>query len=108
MLKAKRPKVVICCWNRGKATCYNQFVEQFIGGGVGRQPTCVDVDTEWGPCVAIKSFHPATAVCYNPYNADYRALLIYHFIAAFLQLRGITKEPEWLEQINTRSKLSMK
>ncbi|KFX90617.1 hypothetical protein V490_06365 [Pseudogymnoascus sp. VKM F-3557] len=108
MLKVKKPRVVICCWSKGKATCYNQFVGQFTGGGVGRQPTRVDVDTEWGPCVAIKSFHPATAVCHNPYNADYRALLIYHFIAAFLQLRGRTEEPAWLEQIKIESKRSMR
>ncbi|OBT61443.1 hypothetical protein VE03_08952 [Pseudogymnoascus sp. 23342-1-I1] len=142
MLTIKKPKVVICCWSDRNAKCSNRFVGRFIGGGVGRQPIRVDVDIEWGP-VVIRSFHPATAVCYRPYNPDYQILLTYHFIAAFLELaisvatdpehesdpalaldqlptclallpiadtelsHGI-EEPLWLEQINTRSKSSIK
>jgi hypothetical protein len=106
MLKAKKPQVVICCWSKMEAACDNQFVRQFIGGGVGRQGIRVDVDNEWKPCVAIRSFHPSTAVRYNKCNADYRALLIYHFIAAFLELCDKTEEPPWLEKSNTESKNS--
>ncbi|OBT85271.1 hypothetical protein VE02_06522 [Pseudogymnoascus sp. 03VT05] len=86
MLKTKKPRVVICCWSERNAACSNDFVRQFKGGGVGRQLFRVNVDTEWGSPVAIRSFHPSTAVCYRKYNPEYQILLLHHFMAAFSDL----------------------
>ncbi|OBT49907.1 hypothetical protein VE04_09240, partial [Pseudogymnoascus sp. 24MN13] len=108
MLKFKKPRVVMCCWNKGAATCSNEFVGQFVGGGVGNPSIRDEIDIEGCSSVAIRCFHPATAMCYNPYNADYQALLTYHFIAAFSELSYRIHEPWWLEQINTRSMHAIK
>ncbi|KFY70498.1 hypothetical protein V499_09121 [Pseudogymnoascus sp. VKM F-103] len=108
MLKFKKPRVVMCCWNKGAATCSNEFVGQFVGGGVGNPSIRDEIDIEGCSSVAIRCFHPATAMCYNPYNADYQALMTYHFIAAFSELSYRIHEPWWLEQINTRSMHAIK
>lgn len=107
MVKVKRPKVVICCWGSGKYRCRNPFVRRLIGGGVGLHSIHDKVNTGGWDFVAIRSFHPSTALCYNKYNADYRVLLIYHFIAAFTELSYRIGEPLWLWQINNRSKEAM-
>lgn len=107
ILKAKKPKVVICCWRDVANRCNNPFVRQFIGGGVGLQSIRDKVTIEGLDFVAIRSFHPSTALRYNKYNADYRTLLIYHFIAAFTELSHQIQEPPWIKQINKRSKSSM-
>ncbi|OBT38976.1 hypothetical protein VE00_10738 [Pseudogymnoascus sp. WSF 3629] len=108
MLKAKGPKAVLCCWSKGDATYSNEFITQLIGGRVGNPSIRDGIYIEGWESVAIRSFHPATAMCYNPYNADYQALLTYHFIAAFSELRYRFQEPWWLEKINARSKHAIK
>lgn len=61
MLKFKKPRVVMCCWNKGAATCSNEFVGQFVGGGVGNPSIRDEIDIEGCSSVAIRCFHPATA-----------------------------------------------
>lgn len=106
MLKAKRPKVVICCWGNWKKRCSNPFVYRFLGGGIGRQKIHDEVNIEDWDCVAIRSFHPSVALRYKKYDADFRALLAYHFIAAFTELSHRIEEPYWLLEIANRSKSS--
>ncbi|KFY19383.1 hypothetical protein V493_07984 [Pseudogymnoascus sp. VKM F-4281 (FW-2241)] len=109
MLKAKRPKVVICSWKDDNATCNNDFIKRFLGGGFKEQPLLVRVPAEWkAPVVIVRSFHPSAAINYRKYNPDYQVLLIYHFIAAFSELGQRIQEPLWLADINTRCRADIK
>jgi hypothetical protein len=109
ILKTKKPKAVLCCWQAGgDARCNNKYVEQFMSRGVGCQPIRADGPIENHATVIIRSFHPATAVKYNTCNMDYPFLLIYHFIAAFAELSGLTQDPQWLVEISLRAQQSIR
>ncbi|KAF4446948.1 hypothetical protein F53441_9464 [Fusarium austroafricanum] len=97
ILKLKKPKVVLCCWNQ---PCEQPFVAQFKSHGVGTWPFRHEVDIEGFSTIAMRSFHPAAAVCYDESRkACCRMLLICHFILAFAQLAGSTAIPEWMETV---------
>ncbi|PCD21791.1 hypothetical protein AU210_015594 [Fusarium oxysporum f. sp. radicis-cucumerinum] len=97
ILKRKKPKVVLCCWNQ---PCEQPFVAQFKSHGVGIWPFRHEVDIEGFSTIAMRSFHPAAAVCYDESRkACCRMLLICHFILAFAQLAGSTAIPEWMETV---------
>ncbi|EWY79391.1 hypothetical protein FOYG_17439 [Fusarium oxysporum NRRL 32931] len=97
ILKLKKPKVVLCCWNQ---PCEQPFVAQFKSHGVGTWPFRHQVDIEGFSTIAIRSFHPAAAVCYDESRkACCRMLLICHFVLAFAQLAGSAAVPEWMETI---------
>ncbi|KAF4953063.1 hypothetical protein FSARC_12479 [Fusarium sarcochroum] len=97
ILKLKKPKVVLCCWNQ---PCKHPFVAQFKSYGVGTWPFRHQVDVEGFPTIAIRSFHPAAAICYDESRkASCRMLLICHFVLAFSELAGSTVVPEWMETV---------
>ncbi|KAK7575363.1 hypothetical protein V3481_017325 [Fusarium oxysporum f. sp. vasinfectum] len=97
ILKLKKPKVVLCCWNQ---PCEQPFVAQFNSHGVGTWPFRHQVDIDGFSTIAIRSFHPAAAVCYDESRkACCRMLLICHFVLAFAQLAGSAAVPEWMETI---------
>ncbi|GKU13084.1 unnamed protein product [Fusarium langsethiae] len=97
VLKLKNPKVVLCCWNQ---PCEQPFVAQFKSDGVGTWPFRHQVDIEGFSTIAIRSFHPAAAVCYDESRkACCRMLLICHFVLAFAQLAGSAAVPDWMETI---------
>jgi len=93
----KRPRVLLCCWS---GTCTNPWVDQFQSRGVGRLPLRVEIVIKDQPAVIVRSFHPATAVCYNKCNANYRVLLIYHFVSAFAELNKPIPLSEWIVTIS--------
>jgi hypothetical protein len=97
ILKVKKPKVVLCCWNQ---RCEYPFVAQFKSHGVGTWPFRHEVDIEGFSTIVMRSFHPAAAVCYDESRkACCRTLLICHFVLAFAQLAGSTAVPEWMEMV---------
>ena len=49
--------------------------------------------------VVLQSFHPSLAVNYSARRPEYRCLLIYHFIAAFAELSGVSQLHEDAEEI---------
>lgn len=108
MLKAKKPKVVICCWSGWKERCTNPFIRQILGGGIGCREIRDEVNIDDWDFVAIRSFHPSIALRRKKYDADFRALLVYHFIAAFTELSHRIEQPCWLLEIVNRSKSSWK
>ncbi len=75
-------------------------MDQFQSRGVGRLPLRVEIVIKDQPAVIVRSFHPATAVCYNKCNANYRVLLIYHFVSAFAELNKPIPLSEWIVTIS--------
>ena len=71
--------------------------------GVSRSPRRVEKVIKDQPAVIVQSFHPATAVCYNICNANYRVLLIYHFASAFTELHKPIPMPSWMKTIRKSS-----
>ncbi|KAJ9651578.1 hypothetical protein H2201_009270, partial [Coniosporium apollinis] len=97
MLKAKKPKVVIRCHIDG-------YCDSWMGGVelpavdykfVQRK---VEID-ENHTAVVIQSFHPSIAVNNADYRPEFRALLMYHFIAAFAELSRPFRFPDSAEEI---------
>lgn len=106
ILKLKKPKVVLCCWNR---PCQQPFVAQFKSYGVGKWPFRHEVDIQGSTTIAIRSFHPAAAVCYDEsQKACCRMLLICHFALAFAELAGSITVPGWMETICNDSSAEFK
>jgi hypothetical protein len=97
ILRAKKPKVVIRC-HRGEykdswmkhfelpSEEYKFVRTEFRAGGNHRT-------------VVLQSFHPSLAVNYSARRPKYRCLLIYHFIAAFAELSGVSQLHEDAEEI---------
>ncbi|KAI8710930.1 hypothetical protein NCS52_01521800 [Fusarium sp. LHS14.1] len=97
ILKLKKPKVVLCCWNQ---SCQQPFVAQFKSYGVGKWPFRHEVDIQGSTTIAIRPFHPAAAVCYDESRkVCCRILLICHFALAFAELAGSTTVPGWMETV---------
>ncbi len=97
ILRLKKPRVLLCC---SKGGCTNHWVDQFSSGRVGSLPLRFETVIEDQPAVIVPSFHPATAVCHNRCNANYRVLLLYHFVSAFAELNIPITLPEWIETIS--------
>jgi hypothetical protein len=96
-------EVVLCCWNQ---PCEQPFIAQFKSGGGGTWPFRHQVDIRGGSTIAIRSFHPAAAVCYDESRkACCRMLLICHFTLAFAELAGSAAVPEWVETVSRASDL---
>ena len=97
IIRAKKPKVVIRCHTGG----YNdpwmkhfelpskeyQFVRKELEAGGNHKITI------------LQSFHPSLAINYAARRPEYRCLLIYHFIAAFAELSGVSQLHEEAEEI---------
>ena len=97
ILRLKKPKVVIRC-HKGEYKDASmkrlelpskeyKFVRKEIDAGENHKTTI------------LQSFHPSVAVNYGAYRPEYRCLLIYHFIAAFAELSGVSQLHEDAEDI---------
>jgi hypothetical protein len=97
ILKLKRPKVVLCCWNQ---PCEQPFLAQFKSDGVGTWPFRYQMDIEGFSIIVIRLFYLAAVVCYDePRKACCRMLLICHFVLVFAELVGLIVVPEWTETV---------
>ncbi|GIJ84948.1 hypothetical protein Asppvi_003803 [Aspergillus pseudoviridinutans] len=97
ILTIKQPRVLVCCW---KGECQNENLSQFRSRGVGSLPMRSRARLNGKEIINYHSFHPATAVWYNQCQPVLRALLAYHFAAAFLELRHPQEPPEWAIEIS--------
>ncbi|KAH1415213.1 hypothetical protein KXV70_004883 [Aspergillus fumigatus] len=97
ILRAKKPKVILRC-HRG-AYCDEWLKQVELPGEnyrLGRKEICIVNDHT---TVVLQSFHPSCAVNNADCRPEYRALLMYHFVAAFLELTSQFALPETAEEI---------
>ncbi|RDW57891.1 uncharacterized protein DSM5745_11409 [Aspergillus mulundensis] len=92
ILTIKQPRVLICCWS---GECQNDTLALLRSRGVGSVAMRSVARLNGNEMIVYHSFHPATAVCWNKCQPALRALLAYHFAAAFLELRHPQEPPEW-------------
>jgi hypothetical protein len=97
ILRAKKPNVVIRC-HRGEYK--DPWIKQFELPG--EEYKFVRTELRNGGnrrTVLLQSFHPSVAVNNPARRPEYRCLLIYHFIAAFAELSGVSQLHEDAEEI---------
>ena len=92
IIRAKKPNVVIRChkgeYKDARIKQFElpseeyKFVRKEIGAGKNHKTTI------------LQSFHPSKAVNYAARRPEYRCLLIYHFVAAFAELSGVSQLAE--------------
>jgi hypothetical protein len=96
ILRAKRPKVIIRCHRDEYKDLWMKRLEL-----PGEEYKLVRKEIQVGnhSSVVLQSFHPSLAVNNADRRPEYRCLLIYHFIAAFAELTGISQLDEDAEEI---------
>lgn len=97
IFKAKRPKVVLRCHREEYMNEWLKRIE-LPGNEYRLQRKEVKIDEEH-TTIILQSFHPSCAVNNTVCRPEFRALLIYHFIAAFSELRSEFSLPESAEKI---------
>lgn len=97
IIRAKKPKVVIRCHTGG----YNDpWMKQFELPSKEYKFERREIRASGNHRTTIlQSFHPSLAVNYAARRPEYRCLLIYHFIAAFAELSGVSQLHEDAEEI---------
>lgn len=98
LVKLKRPKVILCCWS---GPCEHPFISKLRSLGLGSKSVREYEDE--AKTFLIRSFHPATVVCYGERKVHSRMLLICHFVMAFAQLGEKLMIPEWIDSICEKS-----
>jgi rhodanese-related sulfurtransferase len=99
MVKAKKPDVVLCCYQGNSS---NQFVNALRSIGVGkvfRLPGFkISSDCE---VQRINAFHPSYAVNYHATYSCFRRLLLLEFTHAFYNWTGKWQEEPWMEALRS-------
>lgn len=104
ILRAKKPKVVLCCYSGSYRHPWMQRFQTLQMPAVyyrmERSEVLIESDYTW-TTIAIQSFHPSVAVNKFDRWPEYRALLMHHFAAAFAELDGGSPHqvPECVEEI---------
>ena len=97
ILKAKKPRVVIRCH---RDAYKNAWMKQFELPSNEYEFVRTELQAgENQKTIIIQSFHPSVAVNNHARRPEYRCLLIYHFIAAFAELSGVSQLHEDAEEI---------
>jgi hypothetical protein len=97
ILKAKKPKVILRCHREGY---WNEWLKRIEQPGHEYQLRRKEVKiTEDHTAVVLQSFHPSCAVNNADCRAECRALLMYHFVAAFSELRSEFTLPDTAEKV---------
>lgn len=108
ILEMKRPKVVLCCLCKKKAT--GHWVDEFMSSGIGAWPIFESYQDKF-PITTTRyfSFHPSKAMNYEPCDVYYRILLVMHFIFAFRKVQGRGSIPQrfvaWMQEISDDAKI---
>jgi hypothetical protein len=97
ILRAKRPKVVIRCHRDEYKDPWMKRLE-LPGEEYKFVRTEIQVDGNYS-IVVLQPFHPSLAINNAARRPEYRCLLIYHFIAAFAELSGVSQLHEDAEEI---------
>ncbi|KAJ5264487.1 hypothetical protein N7505_007280 [Penicillium chrysogenum] len=97
ILKAKKPKVILRCH---REEYWDEWLKRIELPGREYQLERKEVKmTEDHTAVVLQSFHPSCAVNNADCRPEYRALLMYHFVAAFSELRVEFRLPDTAEKI---------
>ncbi|BCS27789.1 uncharacterized protein APUU_60837A [Aspergillus puulaauensis] len=97
ILKVKKPKVILRCHR--DAYC-DEWLKQIELPGDSYQLERKEISIFNGhSTVVLQSFHPSCAVNNADCRPEYRALLMYHFVAAFSELTSKFTLPETAEGI---------
>lgn len=97
ILQRKKPKVILRCHREEYRDEWLRRIE--LPGEeyrFGRNEINI---TEEYTTIVLQSFHPSCAINNTDYRPEYRALLIYHFVAAFRKLRSEFPLPDTAETI---------
>ena len=97
ILRAKKPRVVIRCH---RDEYKNAWMKRFELPS--NEYKFVRTESQVGEnhkTIILQSFHPSVAVNNPARRPEYRCLLIYHFIAAFSELSGVSQLYEDAEEI---------
>ncbi|KAJ6041510.1 uncharacterized protein N7446_010606 [Penicillium canescens] len=97
ILQAKKPKVILRCHREEYSDEWLKRIE--LPGRdyrLGRKEINI---TEDHAAVVLQSFHPSCAVNNADCRPEYRALLMYHFVAAFSELWSEFSLPDTAEMI---------
>ncbi|KAL2844286.1 hypothetical protein BJX68DRAFT_277864 [Aspergillus pseudodeflectus] len=97
ILKIKTPKVILRCHRDGYRDEWLKCIEQ-KGEDYKLERKEISI-TEDSTTVILQSFHPSCAVNNADCRPEYRALLTYHFVAAFSELHSEFKLPETAKDI---------
>ncbi|PLB49660.1 hypothetical protein P170DRAFT_437226 [Aspergillus steynii IBT 23096] len=97
ILRAKKPKVILRCH---RDAYHDEWLKRIELPGEDyrlrrKESSIVDNHTT----VVLQSFHPSCAVNNADCRPEYRALLMYHFVAAFSELTSKFTLPETAEEI---------
>jgi hypothetical protein len=97
ILRIKKPKVVLCCHTERYCDPWMERFQLPV-----RDYKLEQKEVEIGDghvTIVMQSFHPSRAVNHAKYWPEYRALLMYHFVAAFAELNGLFQLPKCAEEI---------
>lgn len=99
-VEAKKPDVVICCYQGEKGN--EPLVKALRSLGVGKvfsnpQP---ELQTSW-PLRRVNAFHPSYAVNYNRTYSCFRRLLLLEFVHAFSIWQGCWREESWMKELRS-------
>lgn len=109
MIRAKQPKVIICCTNTAVdwSICpsLKKIQRPAMSFGVGAYPFVRKEVVAGLETTIIDSYHPSFALYHRKCNANYRMLLVIHFVVAFLELHSpITTMPEWFSDLSREAR----
>ena len=99
IIRLEKPKVISRCH---KPTNGDSWMQKFQLPCDSYKMThkAISIDDQTKTTI-VQSFHPSVAVNYNCQCPGYKALLLYHFIAAFSPLQGPYSQPRAVEYIRT-------
>ena len=97
ILKVKKPKVILRCH---RDAYYDEWLKQIELPGENYQLERKEISIFDGyKTIVLQSFHPSCAVNNADCRPEYRALLMYHFVAAFSELTSKFILPDTAEGI---------
>lgn len=99
MVKAKKPDVVLCCY---QGDSNNDFIRSLGSLGVGKVFRAPDLRIA-ADCITkrVNAFHPSYAINYQRTYSCFRRLLLLEFVKAFSHSVGEWKDEEWMVDLRS-------
>jgi hypothetical protein len=100
MLEAKKPDVVLCCYQVDPFGSSIRIVKELSSKGVGQvhQELSFPVSDGW-TLKRVNAFHPSYAVNYYRMYGCFRRLLLVEFVQAFAHCSGGGVEDQWIKDL---------
>ncbi|KAK7177456.1 hypothetical protein PSPO01_16494 [Paraphaeosphaeria sporulosa] len=100
IIKAKRPKVVVCMWKRKSQDEVVGSMHAVEGVGVGKTVPKGDFELEPGSHTQlVNAFHPSYAMNYNPHVSCFRQLLMLEMSQACGLYAGRWHNQYWMDDM---------